>query len=326
LGSPPPKVHAVFKSSPSLLQPESCILETWPHSPPTTFDGRYSNGVANLDLFLMGHAGDPLRVDRKGSAPLIVDHPALTLGLTVQPEIIKAIADMPGFRGRGLLARILYSLPVNTVGYRQVGITPPADEVGNRYDVFLSDLARLFHGQKDVATVTLTREAAEAHLAFERDLEPRLRPDGEYGPIMEWASKLAGAIARIALLLHVAKNQGVTEDPIPEGTMRDAIRVGGYFTAHAMAAFDLMGVDPDVEGARTILDWIKRHGHESFTRRDAHRGCHQFRKVTELDGPLRLLEDHDYIRGYDVVPDGGGHVVTIFEVNPHSHGEGGRTV
>ncbi|MCF7552616.1 DUF3987 domain-containing protein [Pseudonocardia sp. WMMC193] len=28
---------------------------------------------------------------------------------------------MPGFRGRGLLARILYSLPENTVGRRQVG-------------------------------------------------------------------------------------------------------------------------------------------------------------------------------------------------------------
>jgi hypothetical protein len=33
-----PKVHVVFKSSPSPLQPKYRILETWPHSPPTTFD------------------------------------------------------------------------------------------------------------------------------------------------------------------------------------------------------------------------------------------------------------------------------------------------
>jgi len=31
---------------------------------------------------------------------------------------------MPGFRGRGVLARILYSLPENTDGRRQVGAGP----------------------------------------------------------------------------------------------------------------------------------------------------------------------------------------------------------
>jgi hypothetical protein len=28
--------------------------------------GRYSNGVPALDVWLKGHAGDPLRIDRKG--------------------------------------------------------------------------------------------------------------------------------------------------------------------------------------------------------------------------------------------------------------------
>jgi hypothetical protein len=74
-----------------------------------TLAGRYSSGQPNLEVFLKGHAGDLLRVDRKGRPAEHIPQPALTLGLAVQPEVLRDIARMPGFRGRGLLARILYS-------------------------------------------------------------------------------------------------------------------------------------------------------------------------------------------------------------------------
>jgi hypothetical protein len=45
--------------------------------------GRYGNG-ANFGVFLRGHAGDDLRVDRVGRPPEFVNAPALTLGLAVQ--------------------------------------------------------------------------------------------------------------------------------------------------------------------------------------------------------------------------------------------------
>ena len=47
----------------SILSDESGILEI--------LAGRYSNGVPNLDLFLQGHAGSPVKVNR-GSRPSIV--------------------------------------------------------------------------------------------------------------------------------------------------------------------------------------------------------------------------------------------------------------
>jgi hypothetical protein len=80
----------------------------------STLAGRYSGGVPSLEVF-KGHAGDLLRVDRKGRPAEHVPSPALTLGLALQPEVLADIARMPGFRGRGLLARILYSVPENTV-------------------------------------------------------------------------------------------------------------------------------------------------------------------------------------------------------------------
>jgi hypothetical protein len=87
----------------------------------STLAGRYSSGVPSLEVFLKGHAGDLLRVDRKGRPAEHVASPALTLGLALQPEVLTDIARMPGFRGRGLLARMLYSVPEKTVGRRQIG-------------------------------------------------------------------------------------------------------------------------------------------------------------------------------------------------------------
>ena len=37
--------------------------------------GRYSGAIPNMDLWLKGHAGDPMRVDRKGRAPEYIESP-----------------------------------------------------------------------------------------------------------------------------------------------------------------------------------------------------------------------------------------------------------
>ncbi|WP_177154704.1 DUF3987 domain-containing protein, partial [Actinosynnema pretiosum] len=76
-----------------------------------TLAGRYS-GTPNLDVFLKGHAGDLHLVDRQGREATAVEEPAITLGLTIQPSVLDGLARHESFRGTGLLARIMYSLPV----------------------------------------------------------------------------------------------------------------------------------------------------------------------------------------------------------------------
>jgi replicative DNA helicase len=117
-----------------------------------TLAGRYSS-QPNLEVFLKGHAGDMLRVDRKGRQPEHIRRPALTLGLTVQPDVLKAIADMPGFRGRGLLARILYSLPASTVGHRKIRTDPVAEETAAAYDMNVRALVHTFAEWTDPAII-----------------------------------------------------------------------------------------------------------------------------------------------------------------------------
>lgn len=266
----------------------------------STLAGRYSGGVPSLEVFLKGHSGDMLRVDRKGRPPEHIRRPALTLCLCVQPEVLRTIAAVPGFRYRGLLARILYSLPPNLVGNRRIGTAPVPEDTQAAYVASVRSLVLTFAEWTDPAVLTLTPEAAELLLDAERTLEPRLHPDtGDLAAIVDWASKQTGATVRVAALLHVASH---LEDgwglPVGADTMRAAITVMDYYASHAAAAFDLMGVDQVLDDARVLYRWIERTGAAQFTKRDAFNGVSRsrFAKVGDLDAPLDLLEQHGYIR------------------------------
>lgn len=266
----------------------------------TILAGRYSGGVPSLDVFLKGHAGDLLLVDRKGRPPEHIERPALTLGLAVQPEVLRQIAHMPGFRGRGLLARILYAVPENNVGRRKVGTPPVPPEIQDAYDSNVQALTASLHEWTDPAVLVLDPAAGALLLDHERDLEPRLHPEtGDLGHVADWASKLVGATVRLAGLLHLGAH--LTDGwgrAIDLETMVRAVDLAGYFTAHALAAFDQMGVDPALEGARVVLDWLARTQPTAFTRRDAFTSLSrtQFPKVGDLDPALELLVEHGYIR------------------------------
>jgi hypothetical protein len=260
------------------------------------FAGRYNPTTApNLDVLLKGHAGDLLRVDRRSRPPEHVPHPALTLCLTLQPFVLSMIARNPAFRGRGVLARMLYSLPPNNVGQRRIGTAPVPGTVEKTYAAATERLAAELASWTDPAVLMLTRDAADLLLDFEAKLEPRLAPGADLGGIAEWASKLVGAAARIAGLLHVADHP--VNAPITADTMRRALDLATYFLAHALAAFDLMGTDSAVADARYLLGHLGQRGTETFTVRDLFTELPRtrFERTNDLRSALAVLEDHGWL-------------------------------
>jgi replicative DNA helicase len=302
----------------ALLSPEGDVFDQ--------MAGRYNQSAGpNLGVYLKGHAGDLLKVDRRGRPPEYVERPCLTIGLTVQPEVLRGLAGRPGFGGRGLLARFLYSLPASLVGRRQPGAPPVPPAVADRYTLELQALAASLTtpaGDDDPALLTLDQAAGELLLGFERDLEPRLAAgSGDLAHLAGWAAKLAGATCRLAGLLHLAGHlRDGWAQPIGGDTFAGAVRLAGYLVEHARAVFDLMGADPRVEDARWLLDWIGRTNMTQFSRRDAHQAARgRFRKAADLEPALALLEEHGWVRRVDADPvgsKGGRPASPRFIVNP----------
>lgn len=273
----------------AVLSPEGGIF--------ATLAGRYS-GAPNLEVFLKGHAGDMLRVDRRSRPAEHVDRPALTLGLAVQPEVLRDISQMPGFRGKGLLARILFAVPENTVGRRRIGTDPVPAAIAEAYAENLGALVVALDGWTDPAVMPLTAEANARVLDIERETEPLLGPAGAWAHIVDWGSKYTGAVVRIAGLLHLATHlDSGWLKPITAETIDQATKIGRYFADHALAAFDDMGADPTVDAARHVLAWIERTACRRFTKRELFSALSRgrFRKAADLDPALNLLQAHGYL-------------------------------
>jgi len=290
--------------------------------------GRYSkNGTPNFCVFLKGHAGDDLRVDRVGRRPEFVKKPALTLGLTVQPDVLRGLVDQPSFRGRGLLGRFLYSIPQSLLGRRKTDPDPVSDEVRTTYCENMLKLLRQVPGTDQEGKpvphqLTMAPEAQKAFRDFERWVEPQLAELGALGSMTDWAGKLVGAVARIAGNLHLAEHiAGVApwERPIQQQIVEGAIKVGEYLIPHARAAYAEMGSDPVVEDAKYILRWLEEKELENFTRRKLHQEMRgRFKHAQELEPPLALLIEHGFIRGrIDDKHSGPGRKPSAtFDVNP----------
>ncbi|MCW2920002.1 MAG: DnaB protein helicase protein [Actinomycetia bacterium] len=263
--------------------------------------GRYSNGVPALSPFLEGHAGDVLKINRRGRSEY-VEAPALTIGVCIQPTVLTFIAEKPRLRGQGLLARFLYSVPDDYVGYRKSEPDLVSDEVRKDYETKMKALVMSLAAWDSPFTLNLAEGARKLVIEFMDEIEPKLRSNGgELQNLRDWASKLTGAAVRIAGLLHLAQHlEDGYQGEITEDTMRSAIGVGRYYAEHAMAAFGSMREAPSLDLARQVVAWLGKQPQEkrdSFTQRDVHRGMQStFAAAADIAPILTTLEAHGYIR------------------------------
>ncbi|MET4669167.1 YfjI family protein [Streptomyces sp. PvR018] len=284
--------------------------------------GRYS-GVPNMGVFLKGHAGDMARVNRQGRDAQYIEDPAVTMALAIQPEVLDSIGRMKGADGRGLLARFLYSKPLSLVGYRNLTPDLIPETTIDTYARRLSGLTMTFADRPETAILTLTPEADAVMLAYQKVTESRLRKGGSLAPIIKWASKRDGAVARIAALIHIASHPDNAWDlPIAAATMAAATEIGDYFTAHAKEVFDAMGADPAQEAAHQLLTHLKEQRLSGFTKRELFRGLSRgdFPAMTDLDPALTLLEEHGWIRQHPLPPrtgKGGRPPSPRFDTHPN---------
>jgi hypothetical protein len=271
--------------------------------------GRYSDSTPNLDVYLKGYSGDTLRVDRRSRPPEFVPNPSLTVILTVQPDVIADLASRKAFRGRGFLARWLYSLPRSLVGYRSVDAPPVVEEVRQWWDAMLRKVLALPVPESgNIPLIHLSPQAHDLLRAFRQEVEDELRPGEDLDDLADWGNKLAGNVARLAGLLHIAEwasnsvysvNSVYAEwpwsYPITPETMESAIRLGWYFKGHAQAAFALMGADARIGSAKKIWSAIQKHKLGTFTVRDLWQKVRRgFSNVSQLEQVLNLLEELGY--------------------------------
>ena len=257
-------------------------------------DGRYSkDGKGNIDIFLKGHAGDPWANHRIGREAQAMQAPAITLCLAVQGEVIEEVGKNKYFRGKGLLARFLYSRCKSQVGYRKRQTNGIPSALIERYKRHVFSLMEMLFTDNNLG---LSQEAQALWDEFYNDIEREMRPGESLSYLPDWGSKLPGAVARMAGLLHLAEHgaKGLSM-PISVSSVRASCVIGAYFKEHALAVFGLMREERRIKLARQILDYLLRDRPETFQGRDVMRST-SIALMDEVQEGLKILIDRGFIR------------------------------
>ena len=263
--------------------------------------GMYSSKV-NIDALLKGHAGDTIRIDRIGRKSESIQSPALTILLAIQPNVLSGLMHNSKFRGRGLTARFLYSIPNSNVGRRRYRTAPIPKEAEEQYYYLIGNLLNEEYnpiiGNPEI--ITLSDEADKILERFATQLEYNMK--SEYLDCEDWAGKLCGAIVRISGILCRAErceHYRFAEDSrslVVDGTiMQNALKLGKYYADHARAAYSLMGADPVIQQCQYVLGAIRNARQSDLTKRDIMRLCRAIKKADELQPVLDRLCEYGYL-------------------------------
>lgn len=283
--------------------------------------GLYSGGVANLDIFLQGHAGHAVRVDRQGRSTHL-DSPALSFGLAVQPDVLSELASggKKRFRGNGTLARFLFAIPQSNIGSRDVrAVNQIPENIASRYRDGLFDLLSippLTEGGKEVSRqLSLTPEALELWHRFAEMVERRQGQDGDLETIQDWSAKLPGVVLRIAGGFHLVEHGSNPPLKIEAATIEHAIELCTLLIQHAQVAFGMMDGGSSTDDAKEILRWALEENLSRFARGLVYR---KFKgrftgKPDRLDRALQDLEERAIVT--PVKEKTAGRAATVFVVH-----------
>lgn len=255
--------------------------------------GRYSDS-ANLDPYLKPWSNDSISVDRIGRQTTVLDHPTLTIGLTVQPSVIAKLAENPDLIGRGLTARFMYSVPMTNNGARDMfhegDISPEVVDPYERRILGLLTSELDVEGHPDVV---IERDAVAEFHGWRQGLENQRGYGGPLNLVSEWTTKLESTVARVAGLFALADLVEVVD----VATMRRAIALGNYWLSHIKAVLDLWGRDDTVSKAREVVAWMRVRELEEFSVRDLYGSLRRLFPTADDTRPvLQLLTERGWIR------------------------------
>jgi hypothetical protein len=289
-----------------------------------TISGRYSGGVGNYGVFLLGYSDPLLKVDRVTREGFSVPWPALTLALTVQPSVVAECAADSRMQSRGLLGRFLWAMPQSRVGFRAVRDNAPEIQGGRDYDEAITTMLNMApdpHQDDDQnwRMMRLSEGARRLHLDLRREIEPRLAKHQDLSEIATWAGKLAGNTARIMGLIHLAKHIHNPEPwrlDISKATAEAACRIARWAIPHAEAALTPTIIQHS--DALHVLEWLLEQPADVLTQTAIHKGARRrgWTVKDHLEPALGKLAERNWIRVADKPKGGRGRPSKRWAINP----------
>jgi len=195
------------------------------------------------------------------------------------------------------------------------------EELRNAYELHLNELMSI-PLEDETKKLELESKAQLIWDNFYNIIEASMKAGGDLCELTDWGSKLAGNVARIAGLLHMAKHgvDGEKTD-IEEATMNNACKIGLAYKNHVLFILGMMGEIPEISSAKLTLKYLKSKELTSFTKTDVLRTMNAFKKIADIKLGIPILIERNYIREieFPITNKPGRPKSKEYEVNPKSY-------
>lgn len=215
--------------------------------------GRYSSDP-NIDIYLKAIDGESHIVTRTSKKEYL-DNPCLNIGALFQPSVVKDFTDYA--TSRGLPQRFLLVKPKYNIGYENLHSAPVPEELVDGYKSLLKGIYDL-----DGCTLTFDFQALEEFNKLRAEIQKQMRKGELFGDshYCEWMNKLAGKIARLLALIHIADNYDKTNFPreISLETAKKAWNLYSYYAEHYLAIYGRQK-ETLSSNAKLLVNYILKH-------------------------------------------------------------------
>ena len=297
----------------------------------TVFGGhgmKADNIAKNLATLNKAWESGTMKISRRSTDSFTVTGARVSMGLAVQPAIIRQYHEQNGesARGSGFFARFLLAHPESTIGTRFITVEEAREGVASapQLNLFHAKLHNLLEQQyangkggkfENLPALQLSADALTHWVKYHNDLEAEMQAGGDMEEARDIASKSADNAARLAGLFHLFGG-GDALDHISGEIMRAACQLASWYLYEARRFFGEVALPTEELEVIKLDEWIitqcKDAEDSSISKNQILQRVTptSLRKVDKLNKTLDTLARANHIR---LAKEGK---TTIVEVNP----------
>jgi len=283
--------------------------------------GSHRDGLANFDLILAGKYGDFYSRHTRGFGSEIVEKPNINMLLMAQDDLPAKIRNKPGFKKRGVLARMMLLWPPSPTTVQKSPWDRKAmpEELKKQWSrliraIFAVSTPSDSDGEPIPHVIELSNEAIELCREFGNWARSESLAGGSFDSIRESAARFEEHALTTAAALHLAETLATEdwsgrnhtnpwEQPISGECMQRAIEFVKFTIPSVMEVHHPVGSPlTSNSGSGRIWQAVQSLSKKMVRTREVHRKvAHhpQFRTSASVCSALQELEHLGYVRRVD---------------------------
>lgn len=198
--------------------------------------GRY-NEASDEDIYLAGYSGDGVKVNRRGSPPIVLNNPRLSILWLLQPDKLDELLSKRALTESGLFPRFLCFDTHTEADYAPENPHVIDGVVKLHWHDLIERLVSSYREHDgEPCSIEPSKSAHDVMREFQNQTVTRRRSGGDVADVGIYAARWCEQAWRLSVVLHAGKHGDAAHlHQLTEHTAREAIELAKWFSVQQLA-------------------------------------------------------------------------------------------